>query len=147
MIYHNYMRNLKIKELLEDENIKPEELAKMLGISGKSKVYEWMRGEYDPSIENIIKMAEISKCSIEYFIGRTEENSQTKFKKCPPFDEQLNRVMKQRRKTKSDLINDGIVNPSHFHRWFKLKASPRLETLIKLADYLQVSIDYLVGRE
>lgn len=81
-------------------------------------------------------------------MGRTEDNSQTNFKVCPPFDIQLRKIMKERKVSQYKMTHkDKVFNSSHFHRWFKKKSYPNIDTVIKLADYLNVSIDYLLGRE
>ena len=39
------------------------------------------------------------------------------------------------------------LNASAMAEWKKGKSSPGLEAIIKIADFFEVSIDYLVGRE
>ena len=39
------------------------------------------------------------------------------------------------------------MSKSDIHYWSKTSANPQMETIIKIADYLQVSIDYLVEIE
>ena len=39
------------------------------------------------------------------------------------------------------------MSNNNFNNWFKLNANPRMENVVKIANYLNVSIDYLVGVE
>lgn len=38
------------------------------------------------------------------------------------------------------------INPSTVSNWLSCKKEPSIESLWKLADYFDVSIDYLIGR-
>ena len=64
-----------------------------------------------------------------------------------PFGKRLRKVRAQRHLSQSDLekrSNVPAVMISHFETGVRANASA--ETLVKLADALQVSIDYLLGR-
>lgn len=137
---------IRVNELIKDNNISIIELSKILKID-ITYFYAWIKGRCYPNFDNLIKLADYFNCSIDYLICRTEDNSQTKFKKCPPFAGQLKKIMKEKSIRQIDLINKKIANPSHFYKWFNQKSTPKVETLIKLADYFNVSIDYLIGRE
>lgn len=137
---------MRVNDLITDNGITIKELSAILNID-ITYFYAWIKGKCYPNFDNLIKLADFFNCSIEYLLGRTEDNSQTTFKKCSPFDEQLKKIMKEKNVRQIDLINKKIVNPSHFYKWFYKKSTPKVETLIKLADYFKVSIDYLLGRE
>lgn len=145
--YNYNMIKFRLNELMNENGINPKKLYQDLELSGIAKVYVWKKGDNIPNYNHIIKLADYFNCSIEYLLGRTENNSQTKFKDCPPFDAQLKKVMKEKKITQYKLVKDRVVASNHFHKWNKLKEMPSTDTLIKLADYLGVSIDYLVGRE
>lgn len=55
-------------------------------------------------------------------------------------------LRKQNNKTQADIAK--ILNvATNTYCWYeKEKSEPNIETLIKLADYYNVSLDYLVGR-
>lgn len=48
---------------------------------------------------------------------------------------------------KPDFIKAIGVSSGNFSDWASGRSSPRLETIIKIADYFDVSLDYLCGRE
>ena len=54
--------------------------------------------------------------------------------------------MKEKGVTRYRLVKDLPIYDGYFTNWKKGK-SPNILTLILLADYLDVTIDYLVGRE
>ena len=48
---------------------------------------------------------------------------------------------------KPDFIKAIGVSSGNFSDWNAGRSSPRLETAIKIADYFNVSLDYLCGRD
>ena len=58
----------------------------------------------------------------------------------------LKKLRKENNKTQDDIAN--IINTSRvtYTRYELETSEPNIETLIKIADYYNVSLDYLVGR-
>ncbi len=50
-------------------------------------------------------------------------------------------VLDERDKTAQDLFNDNVISENTFYK-FK-RRSPNLNTIIKIANYLEISIDYM----
>lgn len=36
----------------------------------KARFFDWKRGKYEPSLDNIIKLAEVFDCSVDFVLGR-----------------------------------------------------------------------------
>lgn len=146
MVMENITKRLK--ELFEDKDFNKDDLIKFFGFKDETLFYIWKRGDSIPSLENLDKLAIYFKCSMEYLFGRTEVLDNYKYKTMQPFDIQLKRVMKNKGITQYRMIKkDNICSSNHFRKWNKLKSVPTPETVIKLADYFNVTIDYLLGRE
>ncbi len=64
---------LKIKELRKENNLTQSELAKLLSTTS-ANISGWETDKWQPDINNLIKMCEIFKCSIDYLVGRENEN-------------------------------------------------------------------------
>lgn len=60
--------------------------------------------------------------------------------------ENLYKTMKERKISASKLAKDNNISTGNVSDWKMGRSNPKTETLIKIADYLGVSIDYLVGR-
>lgn len=56
-------------------------------------------------------------------------------------------LIKKSGKSVNSVAVDCKVNTMLFTQWKKGRQRPGVETLIKIADYFGVSVDYLVGRE
>lgn len=63
---------LKLKEIRKAKGIKQKELAKELQIS-QSAISDYENGKLEPSIENLIKMANLLDCTVDKLIGRYKE--------------------------------------------------------------------------
>lgn len=107
--------------------------------------YQWKSNNI--SFENLEKLANFFKCSFEYLLGRTDE-----FHVCEPvvplpdFYERLRLLFKASNLSFYRLSRTTCVNYSGIYRW-KKGEKPSVKSLIAIADFLGVTIDYLVGRE
>ena len=63
------------------------------------------------------------------------------------FAERLQSTRKDRKITQVRLAAMLEVNPRVYNRWERGTSVPQLDTIVKIADILGVSLDVLVGRE
>lgn len=133
-----------LKELLNNRKITPKELASTLHYS-LSTIYSWLNNETDIRLSKLINLANFFNCSIEFLIGRDDNNSVNTFAKCPAFNERLLQVMKEKRISTYKLIKTTHYSSKHLYNWSH-GTDPQLSTLIDLAKILDCTIDYLVGR-
>lgn len=135
----------RLKELLVEKGINYLELAKETNI-GESTVYAWTSKYNMPKLNNMILLSNYFKCSIEYLIGRSEDNKELQPKVCPPFHERLINILKARGLKKTHLRNVKIISRGLAESIFERHSSPFMDNVIKIADYLKLSVDELVGR-
>ena len=62
------------------------------------------------------------------------------------FSERLTTLRKQGEKTQNDVSKDLKIALRAYQNYEYGTAEPRLSTLVKLADFYGVSLDYLAGR-
>lgn len=140
-----YMKNIKLrlKELLENDKIKC--LQQFLGLKEDRIIYLWKSGEFLPNTEHFIKLSKFFNCSLDFLFCRTDDFGYG-ISVLIDFDERLKEIMQEKGITQYKMVvKDKICSSNNFFKWFKLKADPMPETLIKLADYFGVSVDYLLG--
>ena len=135
---------LRLRELMEEKEWKSEEVSEKLGIAG-SAVRAWLRGEKLPSLKNIVLLADLFACSLDFLVGRKENFEEVAARPLPEFYGRLREIMNERGVNRYALTSSGTVNDSRVTRWAKGE-SPSLPSLCVLADYLNISLDYLVGR-
>lgn len=62
------------------------------------------------------------------------------------FPRRLRRLREEQRKSRKVISELCGLMPDAVRRYERGDAQPTMETLIKLADYFEVSLDYLTGR-
>lgn len=62
------------------------------------------------------------------------------------FTERLNELLNERQLGKSDVVSGTGISKSAYYRYISGEREPTTSALLALADYFNVSLDYLVGR-
>ncbi|MBO0530365.1 MULTISPECIES: helix-turn-helix domain-containing protein [Clostridium] len=62
----------RLKELREEKGMTQEQLGKLLNIT-KQAVYSYEKGDNEPTIDALVKIADIFNVSLDYLLGRTKE--------------------------------------------------------------------------
>lgn len=57
-----------IRQLMKDHGISAKQLAEELSVTSQSACYRWLNGDNMPSIDNLVVMAKIFRCSIDDLI-------------------------------------------------------------------------------
>lgn len=135
----------RLNELITKDNIK--ELQATLNLNSISLIYKWLDGKTKPSFKNLVGIANYFECSLDYLLGRTEVNDCVSVKTLKPFKEQFKLILKEKDVKFMDLVNNGIMFKGNYTSWIINNSLPSTPTLIRLADYLGVTVDHLVGRE
>jgi len=135
----------RLTDLMLEANIKSDELSNKIGVSG-SGIRRWQRGSSDINLVNLITLADYFCCAIDFLVGRSDNNEEFMPKQLPPFPQRLREVMQEKGMTRYSMDKDTKFKDSYFYRWDK-GIAPMLQTVIELADLLDCTIDYLIGRE
>jgi len=135
----------RLNELLFDNGLSPEQFACEIGVS-RATVYRWKIQPFRIFLSNLIAIADYFQCSIEFIIGRTEDNHRVTPKDYPKFSHRLRQVMKERGFSTYSLRKISRFDGKYFYKWDR-GTDPVLPTLIELASIFGCSIDYLVGRD
>ncbi len=136
----------RLNELMKENNYNEKDIANLINYKNLSTIYTWTDGTYTPKLDNMLKLSNLFKCSIEYLIGRTDDYEEIPPKECPPFYERLINVLETQGLKKTHLRNKRIISRGLAESIFSRHSSPHMDNVIKIADYLKVSIDELVGR-
>ena len=126
------------------DDIKSDSLGKAVGISGTC-IRSFLRGETIPSLKNAVAIADFFHCSLNYLAGMSDHYQEVLPRPLPPFYENLRNVMDHLGVSRYNVAHHSKIQDSNFTNWAKGK-QPKFETVCTLAEYLNVSLDYLVGR-
>ena len=135
----------KLKDLLDETDFTLTEVAEKTGIS-QSNLSEFISGKHTPSFKNLIALLYLFDCSAEYLLGKQEFPIEEKLHPVLPFHERLRAVMKERGVSQTKMIKTMPVSSGALYKWVSGKAQPSVDTLYRLSEYLDCSIDYLIGR-
>lgn len=135
----------RINELLLMKNIDNKSFANAVGVN-ISTVSRWKNNSKYMRLNQIFKIAEYFNCSIEFLVGRTDKILDFQPTECPPFYPHLINLLKKKGVSRNKINKETRIKSSHFVDW-KKGASPHILSLIELADYLDITLDVLAGRE
>lgn len=147
MTYNVNMFKDRLKELIYEKKISVPQVACELHINSKTLVYNWIKGKMMPKLDKAIKLREYFHCSLDYLFNDAEYEKVKQTKQVSTFAKRLKQILNERHITREKFLSDLNMSNNNFNNWYKLELNPRMDTVVKIANYLQVSIDYLVGIE
>lgn len=145
----------KLKMLRKKKGLTQQEVAHFLG-TVQAVYSKWERGVYEPNYENLSMLVCIFDVSLDYLLSDYLEKSKERYLKIKEselmktlniFPQRLKELRLKKGLTQTELGKKIGVKQSSFTNWENGKREPNFETLIKLADLLEVSVDFLLGRE
>ena len=99
-----------------------------------------------PSTRSLIKIADYLNVSIDFLLGYTEDDTYFASKNLSSFAERLNILINNEKTSKYKLAQKWHIDKSYITKWLKGENIPSINSLEIIADYFNVSIDYLLGR-
>ena len=135
----------RLTDLMLEKEIKSHELAAAIGVN-TSTVNDWRRGKFQVFLSNVLKLADFFDCSLEYLMGRSETEIDYDPQPCPFFYDRLIAVMTEKGFSTYRMRKESPAKGAHLNKW-KQGTDPLVPTLIAVADFLDVTLDYLVGRD
>lgn len=135
----------RLKELMEEQNFTPKKMAELLGVS-HSNMNRFLRGERTPNFRTFVNILYIFNCSAEYLLGKTDLPVSEPLHPVLPFHERLRAVMQEFGVSQTRMIREMPLSANALYKWLSGRAQPTPDSLIRLAKYLDCSIDYLIGR-
>ncbi len=147
MTYNMIMFKERLKDLIDEKKIPIPQAACELHINSKTLVYNWIKGKMIPKLDNAIKLRDYFECSLDYLFNNAEYEKIMPTKPVSTFAKKLKQILNEKHITREKFLTDLNMSNNNFNNWYKLELNPRMDTVTKIANYLQVSIDYLVGLE
>ena len=136
----------RLKDLMREADIRCVDLAKKTNLE-PSVISKFLRAERMPSAKSLVTLADFFRCSTDYLLGLSDILDERTFRQRPPFNEQLNFLLRHFEVTKYRLEKGTMLSEETVNRWQKGTYEPTAESLIRLAEYFGCSVDYILGRE
>lgn len=134
-----------LKDLMAEAEIKVSALAQITGIDS-STILTLLRGDGLPYVDTLVKLADYFKCSTDYLLGLTDQLSEEEFKQRPPFSEQLTFLLNHYKISKYKLEKQTGLSEKTVNRWHNGKTEPSVDSLIRLSECFDCSVDFILGR-
>ncbi len=100
-----------------------------------------------PKTSSLIRIADYFNISVDYLIASTDDEYFAKSTQSKNFLERLEELRLERKiKTRYELSQELLIHRNNISQWYKLNCLPLIDDLIIIADYFNVSVDYLLGR-
>lgn len=131
-----------------DENGKictNSEFAKRAGVN-KNVISNIVNYGIIPSVNSLIKIADYLNVSLEYLLCKTDSTDFIKSGSAVTFHDRLLQLKEENDLNYADITNKTSFARNSIHVWIKRKNLPTLDYLFQLADFFNVSVDYLLGR-
>ena len=129
-----------------------ENLANLTEVSdelkcGESTLSRYTTGKALPTLEMTVRLADYFSVTTDYLLGLNEENTASKFKQCPPFSKRFEEVLTYFHISRYRLIQMTGIAESVMRYWVQGKTEPTIPSVVKIAQALGCTVDFLLGRE
>lgn len=137
----------KLREERKKRGYTQEEMAKLLAI-GQSAYAKWENGRTEPTLDNIIKLANILDVTVDYLLGRSDNFSNTivlSKNNMKSFSKRLKELRLEKNQTQQELADKIGINRGAYSNWENGKREPSFSKLIELSKLLNTTPNYLLG--
>ena len=143
VILSNFAENLSA--LMQEHNLNAPALGKLLN-TDRTNITRYLRGERLPLYGVFTKLIEYFNVSADVLLGRLDYCDVQEFHPIQPFGTTLRHILEETKITQYQVIKDLEISKATMYYWLLNEQFPTIEKLDKLADYLDLPIDYLLGR-
>ncbi|MFQ6367189.1 helix-turn-helix domain-containing protein [Lactococcus lactis] len=130
----------QLKTLRKINGLTQKELAEKLKIKQNS-YSDWENGKSEPNIEMLVRISDYFDVSLDYLMGGKMKNITEEFSLC------LKKLRMKRKLSQKQIAEELKISQQQYSKWEGGIITPNAETLVRLADYFDVSVDYLLGRK
>ena len=138
-----------LKKLRKENHITQEALALKIGVE-RSSIGKYEASGVIPSIDVLLKIADLFNVTLDYLLGRDMLNNNTNCTESREDKNMFSLRLKELR-IKNGMYQKDVAKILGIERTTYVKyetgvTEPDIKTLIKLADIFNVTLDYLLGR-
>ncbi|MBQ8320380.1 MAG: helix-turn-helix transcriptional regulator [Clostridia bacterium] len=143
VILSKFAENLSA--LMQEHNLKAPALGEILG-THRTNITRYQQGKRLPSYSLFIKIVEYFNVSADILLGRLDYCDVETFLPAEPFGTTLRRALNETKTSQYNLQQNLHYSSATTTSWLANQRIPTMEHICQLADYLDVPVDYLLGR-
>ncbi len=135
-----------LKELMNERGLNQTTLAEAMGTCS-SKMSSYITGKRAPNYDTFVAIIEFFNCSGDFLLGLKEYPcEEVCYNRVQSFGERLRTILKDSGKTQYLFIKQTKISWGVFYNWLTGKSKPSVDNLVKVANYFDCSVDFLLGR-
>ncbi|HFZ4270924.1 helix-turn-helix domain-containing protein [Streptococcus anginosus] len=134
----------RLKELRKKEGLIQEQVANILG-TNQSQYGKYENGKTNLSLENAKILADYFGVSIPYLLGI--DDTSTLIDPFQKFPNRIGELIDASNKTLKEISRETNINYETLSAYKRQVRHPKKENALKLANYFNVSVAYLLGLE
>lgn len=136
----------RIKQLIFDNDCASnKEFADLVGVSFPV-ISKAVNFGIIPSMRILVKIADKLEMSVTYVVGMTDKNEFIPSNTPSTFYARLEELTKSNNLNYGKLTSHLSFPRTYIYEWMKKETLPSIEYLIEIANFFDVSPDYLLGR-
>ncbi|PWM70267.1 MAG: hypothetical protein DBX59_11435 [Bacillota bacterium] len=135
----------RIIDLVAEADKKKSDLPKTIGIDYRSFSNAYNYGII-PKPRILIKIADYFNVSLKYLLGKTNDDYFIKSEIPVDFKTRFLELCQERGVSHYSVSKDCHFDRSYITKWLNYGLFPSLELLELMADYFNVSLDFITGR-
>lgn len=134
----------RLSELMDEANLNALQLTTIIGC-GNSAINRYKRGEL-PSLNMLVRFADYFQCTTDFLLGLTDESTAKTFLPIPPFSERLPFLLEHFEISAYKLQKITGIGETTMRDWKKDITSPAVDSIIRIAEKLECSVEFVIGR-
>lgn len=142
----------RLQSLMCAEKVSKRGLAEKTGVQRKS-IINYVNGHFFPRYDSLCKIADFFEVSADYLLGRENECFCAYRSECAAeqisgvFVRRLNKLLEDKNMTRYRFAQKLDVGQSAISKWMHRVSMPETLLIMKIADAMDCTVDYLLGRE
>ena len=135
----------RLKEQMQDLHLSQKTLQSEYGITSAT-ISDFLHGKNMPTYDSLRKLLNAFNCSADFLLGIDEFPTEESLYPVLPFADRFKNVLTKKNISQERIKRELPVSASVLYKWTSGKNSPSAISLIRLAKYLDCSVDFLIGR-
>lgn len=135
----------RMKDLISENLTGVTQVGLEIGL-GETNLSRYANARSAPTLSAAVRIADYFNVTLDYLFGLADGSREQTFGTCPPFYKRLDEVLGELNVTKYRLTKLTGIAESNIRYWRQGKTEPSIESVIKIAEALGCTVDFLVGR-
>lgn len=137
----------RLNEFMILNNLNAPALAEKIG-ANRMTIAKLKRGRSHPSTAVFFKLIEYFHCSADYLLGLTEDYPENYPYKPPieKFGARFRSLLEEFHISQYRLTKFAGISGNLLYKWLNDQTMPSVSNFVKLANYMETTVDHLIGR-